>query len=429
MIWPMTWGKESGSALLPAFAGAFITSVLFVLFAYIALARWGSYYQMSRQIFGKKFGHFFSLLTIIILGPLFVIPRMSAAAWDALAFAFHLPPRGPLFIVFTISFYLISYLFLTNPGKTLDRISKLLFPILLITVSAIVIKGLSAFPAPAPPPFYERSPLNYGFTSGYATAEILCALIFGFVLVRSIQEKGVKEEQVHKNLFRVALAGMALLALVHFFHMLIGSKAGRLFPELSYTSLYTAVAMELFGQLGGLLVSIGLIFAALTTAIGMGSGCAEFLMEVYEDKFSYKKLAGSICILSAFFASMGLTSILAYIGPSLDAVYPAVIVIVLYGAFSPNPEKPSALRACRLAAITAFLFGIVDLIWKYMKLFQIPENGLMKAYLRLPGAADSLAYLPWTIGIFVFGLIFLRRKEEGCERETRPACIDPNTDR
>ncbi|MBR0138813.1 MAG: branched-chain amino acid transport system II carrier protein, partial [Firmicutes bacterium] len=41
MVWPMNWGKESGSSLPSAFAGAFITALLLVVMGYIALARSG----------------------------------------------------------------------------------------------------------------------------------------------------------------------------------------------------------------------------------------------------------------------------------------------------------------------------------------------------------------------------------------------------
>ena len=39
MVWPMTWGKESGSSVFIAFIGAFITSLFLPLLAYVALAR------------------------------------------------------------------------------------------------------------------------------------------------------------------------------------------------------------------------------------------------------------------------------------------------------------------------------------------------------------------------------------------------------
>ncbi|MBR3909698.1 MAG: branched-chain amino acid transport system II carrier protein, partial [Anaerotignum sp.] len=39
MIWPMTWGKESGSSVLIAYAGVFLTALLLPLLAYVALSR------------------------------------------------------------------------------------------------------------------------------------------------------------------------------------------------------------------------------------------------------------------------------------------------------------------------------------------------------------------------------------------------------
>ena len=54
MVWPMNWGKESGSSVLIAFAGAFITSLLLTLLAYVALSRGnGSYSKIATRVLGK----------------------------------------------------------------------------------------------------------------------------------------------------------------------------------------------------------------------------------------------------------------------------------------------------------------------------------------------------------------------------------------
>ena len=112
--------------------------------AYIALAKGdGSYHNITCRIVGDKFGKFYTRLTILVLGPFYAIPRMSAAAWDSVTQAFNLNPHDKLpLIIFTIIFYVIAYFFLMNPGKAMDRISSLLSPILLIIVVVIVGKGL-----------------------------------------------------------------------------------------------------------------------------------------------------------------------------------------------------------------------------------------------------------------------------------------------
>ena len=104
MVWPMNWGKESGSSVLPAFAGAFTSSILLVFIAYLALSK-GNYRELTRKVLGEKMGNFYTGLTIAVLGPLYVIPRMSAAAWDSFLHALSLILQAlPLFLSLRFAF-------------------------------------------------------------------------------------------------------------------------------------------------------------------------------------------------------------------------------------------------------------------------------------------------------------------------------------
>ena len=405
MVWPMNWGKESGSSLLPAFLGALITSLFLVVIGYIALARGnGTYSQLTNRITGKTFGVFYACVTIAINGPFYVIPRMSAAAWDSVVQSFGLDVKSRLpLIIFTIIFYIITYLMLISPGKTMDRLSSLLFPVLLIIVVAVISKGLINPLGEIGPKTYEGSALAYGFTSGYATGEILCALILGAVIINSLKQKGVEEGKITSNMIRVGIAGVGMLTVTHFAHMVIGATSASSFPDLSYTALYTAVATAQYGKIGGMLFCAALFMAALTTAIGMTSGCAEFFVDVSGGKFSYKQISLIIVILSIFFGSLGLTNILSILGPMLDGVYPAVIVLVLYYGFSKNSAAPGNLRAAKWAMYTAFVMGMMDMLWKYFVKFGVLE-GLCNIYTKLPFASISLAWVPWTILAYLLGL-------------------------
>lgn len=406
MVWPMNWGKESGSALLPAFLGAFITSLFLVVVGYIALARGNATYsQLTNRITGKKFGIFYACVTIAMNGPFYVIPRMSAAAWDSAvqAFGLDVQSRIPL-IIFTIVFYIITYFFLVSPGKAMDRISAILFPVLLIIVVAVVGKGLLNPLGEIGSKQYEGSAFAYGFTSGYATGEILCALIFGAVIINSLKHKGVSEEKITSNMIRVGIAGVAMLTVTHFCHMVIGATSASTFPSLSYTALYTAVATAQYGKLGGILFCIALFMAALTTAIGMSSGCAEFFVDVTGGKFSYKQVSLAIVVLSIFFGSLGLTNILSILGPILDGVYPAVIVLVLFYGFAKDCSSAKGMNGAKLAMYTAFVMGMMDMLWKYFVKFGVLE-GLCNIYTKLPLASISLAWVPWTVLAFIIGLI------------------------
>lgn len=405
MVWPMNWGKESGTSVWAAFAGAFITSLLLVLITYIALAKADrSYSQMTCRITGNGFGKFYTCLTIAVLGPLYAIPRMSAASWDSIVQAFSLDPNAKIpLIIFTILFYVVTYFFLVNPGKAMDHISSLLFPILLIIVVVVVGKGLLNPISEPIAKSYEGSAFAYGFTNGYATAEILCALIFGVVIINSLKNKGIEQARLSKNMIRVGIVGLAMLTCTHLAHMLIGASTGGTL-DLNYTALYTAVAATQFGKAGGILFALALFLAALTTAIGMTAGCAEFFVETSKGKFDYKQWSIIMLLLSILFGSLGLTNILSLLGPILDGIYPAAIVLVIYYALIPKALEARQTFACKLSIYVSFAFGMIDMIWKYFAKFDLNPGGICDLYLKLPLASVSLAWVPFTVIAFFVGL-------------------------
>ncbi|MCY6483824.1 branched-chain amino acid transport system II carrier protein [Clostridium aestuarii] len=412
MVWPMNWGKESGTSVMIAFCGAFITALLLTLLAYVALSRGnGTYNEITTRVLGKKLGVSYTIVTIVVLGPLYAIPRMSAASWDSIVQAFGLNPelRLPL-IIFTIIFYLITYWFLMSPGKTMDRISQILFPVLIIIVIIVVGKGLMIPIAEPVAKTYEGSAFAYGFTNGYATAEILCSLIFGIVILNGLKAKGVSDERISKNIIRVGIIGIALLSCTHLCHMLIGASTGGTI-DLNYTALYTAVSTKLLGRLGGILFSIALFFAALTTAIGMTSGCAEFFVDTTEGKVDYKKASISVLVLSTLFGCMGLSSILTFLGPILDGIYPAAIVLVIYYALMPNNQNRRHLNVCRYAMITALIFGIFDTVYAYGIKLNIDLGYFNTFYEGLPLSSEMLAWFPWTVVAAIIGYsVFQKNK-------------------
>lgn len=412
MVWPMNWGKESGTSVWIAFCGVFITALLLTLLAYVALARGeGTYSKITNRVLGNKLGAAYTVVTIIVLGPLYAIPRMSAASWDSVVQAFSLNSEAKLpLIIFTVLFYLVTYWFLMNPGKTMDRISQLLFPFLIIIVIIVVGKGLITPIAEPVAKSYKGSAFAYGFTNGYATAEILCSLIFGVVIINGLKSKGVPEERMSKNVIRVGIIGVGLLSCTHLCHMLIGASTGGTI-DLTYTALYTAVASKLLGSLGGILFAVALFFAALTTAIGMTSGCAEFFVDTTQGKIDYKKASIAILVLSTLFGCMGLASILAFLGPILDGIYPAAIVLVIYYALMPNSQNARHLNVCRYAMITALVFGIFDTVHTYGIKLNINLGYFNTFYDSLPLSSDMLAWFPWTVAAAIIGyLVFPKSK-------------------
>lgn len=411
MVWPMTWGKESGNQMIIAFLGIFITALFLVFMGYLSLVKSNrSMISMAKQV-SNKFAIFLGMMIMLVLGPLFGVPRMSAAAWDAILQVSRFEPTGIwASLIFSVVYYLIVYWFISEKTGIIDKLSKILLPVLMVSVTIIIVKGVISPIGPQMDPEYSINPFAYGFKGGYATAEILCALIFGDIIIDGLKAKGIEKEYLNKNLKIVCAIGIGLLTLTHFGHMLVGSFAGNL-GDLRYSALYTEVVLKLWGKVGGIIFNIALIFAALTTAVGMSAGSAELLSEISGNKIPYRKSAICILIVSAIVSVVGLTTIVEVIGPLLDIVYPAAIVMVLYYALVPDLDnKPRVLFSYRVSAIIALIWGTMEGIVAYGYILNFKVDGLENFIAKVPGASLNLSWLTIAGVSAIIAMLLYRKK-------------------
>lgn len=414
MIWPMTWGKESGSSVLTAFIGVYLTAVFIPLLGYVALARGeGTFYQISTRV-SKRFAKVFCGLTILVLGPLFVIPRMSAAAWDAfLQITGYSPNTLIPVILFSIVYYFLVYWFISNKDKTIDKISKFLLPILLVTVAGIFIKGFINPLATQVPKSYSQPAFAYGFLEGYATMELPCALVFAVIIINDLKSKGVKKENLSKYLIIIGLIGMGLLTITHFCHMYLGSLTGDLFKNLKYSSLYAEIVVQLWGTIGGIIFNIGLLFAALTTAVGLTASTSEFFEEISKDCISYKKAAIFTVILSAIVSILGLENIVKITEPLLKVIYPPAIVLTLSYSLIPNLiRNKRLLSGMKYAVRTAFYWGIFEGVLGYLNILGLEPIILNKVYRFFLLSEYGLGWVLLTIIAWIIGFNIQKKDKE-----------------
>ena len=403
MIWPMTWGKESGNQLYIAFSGIFITAVALVYVGYLALVKSNKTMHQMAQDVSKNYAYLFSGIMILVMGPLFCVPRMSAAAWDSILQVFKFHPNSFLpALIFSIIYYLVTYWFICDKTGIIDKLSKVLLPVLIIAVSGIIIKAL-LFPVGAQEAArYSVHPFAYGFKSGYATGEVVCALLFGNIIIDGLKAKGIGEQYLNKNLKIVCIIGLLILTTTHFGHMYAGSHAGK-YGDLKYSALYTEVVIALWGKIGGVIFNIALIFAALTTAVGMSAATADILREVSEDRIDYKLSAIIILVVSATISAMGLGTIVELIGPLIDIIYPPAIVMVIYYCLIKDlDKKPRLLAGYRYAMVVSLIFSSLEGLITYGKYFKMDVTQLENIFHYIPLANMGLGWvIPVAIAIFI----------------------------
>lgn len=410
LLYPVTWGKEAGRAVGWVYAGIFLSGVLLPFLGYLALARGkGDFLELVIRAVPRG-GRCFVLTTILLLGPVYVVPRMTAAAWEALAELLgEQCTDGAWTLAFHAFFYPAMFWFAANKAKIAKRVGGILFPILLCIVKGVIGKGLLApVPARRPPPEFIGNPFLHGVCEGYATGDLPCALIFGLVVLQSIRQAGISSERMHRSLLCVSALGLGLLALAHLGHMLVGANLGESI-QLTLAALYTRMVLLEWGQAGGMLFAVVLTAATLTCGIGCLSSTAQIGARLVEERASYRAVCGAFCAAACIISCTGLNGIVTFVGPILSAFYPPTIALALYYALMPPENQRKGLLGLRLVLSETVGFGILELIHVYLGLFQVKVPAFNAFYARIPLAEQGFAWLP--LAVLLFGVTWFWQKK------------------
>lgn len=417
MLYPVTWGKEAGLSLPWVYMGITLSGLLLPLLGYVALSRGnGSFLEVTRK-FSPKFGPVFCAFAVMVLGPLYVIPRMSAATWDAFLQLTGIQTDGfvPL-LLFSCAYYALTYWFVSSKSKIIDRVGKILFPALVVILLGVVVKGImTPISETWVPRSFSEPPLVYGFLQGYATGDLLCSLMFGLVLIQGLKAAGIEDRQINRSIIKLGVVGIGFLSVAHLAHMFVGASTGGTI-DLTLSALYTQVVIQLWGGVGGGFFNFALAIAALTTAVGLTASTAEYFEEASDGKVSYRKTVLFTIVLSIIVGTTGLNNIVTVIGPLLDACYPACIVLVLYYVFMPSFLSPRKLRGLQFSFIASAIYGLMDALYVYDQLFSLNLSWYRNIYEMLPLSQYKLA---WVLAVPVFFALGYLSNRQGVENAAK----------
>lgn len=404
MLWPTTWGRNAGTAVIPTYLGFAVTGLLLPFLGYFAVQKGGGpLFTLAGKV-GPRFAQVFGAFTVLIMGPLFVIPRMSAAAWDAVAkiFGLEASPWIILFL-FTVGYYLITYWFIYKQDQLVDKLSKILVPLLIAMELVIIIKALlNPIGVPVAPNFSEN-PFAYGFINGYQTMDLPAALMFAGIILADISRRVSNKQAIFGNLVKAGIIGFIILGVIELGEFFLGASTGSVLGDLDYAKLFATVVMMQWGIVGASVFNVALIFAAMTTAIGLTAGTAEYFVDASKGKWEYKKIAIVTLAVSTLISVGGLDQIVSWTAPILNMIYPPCIALVLFIVFFP----PRFLGAMKGACYASLGWGVIEAIKGYMGLFGI-ENALQGLYNIVPGANTGFGFVIFFILGAVIGHFALK---------------------
>lgn len=405
IIFPPLLGQQAGSEYLPAIIGFLITGVGLPLLGIVAVALNGGDLQHVANRIHPVFSIIFTSVIYLSIGPLFAIPRTGAVTYE-IAVAPFLSAGAqvswiPLFIMTTIFFLVVLFLSL-NPTKLVDRIGKVLTPLLLLVIVLLAVKSFITPIGPigdAQGP-YTTQAFAKGFTEGYLTMDVLASLVFGIIIVQSLAANGIKSrsKQVKMTINAGIIAALGL-AFVYISLAYIGFTSPSVIGyQDDGGSIIAEAARILYGNAGNIILSAVIILACLTTAIGLVTANATFFNKLFP-KLSYKFLAVVFTVFSFVISNFGLANLISITLPVLMFIYPIAIVLMFLVMFDKLFDRRPIVYAFVLIA-TAFV-GLYDGI----KTAGIEIKWYADIVNSLPLADQSLGWLVPAIAGLILGWI------------------------
>ena len=387
VVFPPYLGMESGPQWLLGFSAYFIADIGLALLGVFALLRVGSSEAVTLRL-GKIPAELLMCAIILCIGPMVAIPRTSATTFE-MAIVPNIPGVSP--VLFSVLFFALILALCIKESAVVDIVGKVLTPLLLVGLFAIIIKGIvTPLGEIAALPQIANAAVT-GIKAGYQTMDALAALPFGIIVLQSVTAKGYDSG---RKQFRVVggaavLAGVLLLCVYMGLAYLGATVSAQYTSDIGRAQLIMALVEALMGKVGVILFGVVVGLACVTTAIALTSSAAAYFAELCRGKVSYKVFVIAICVFSAVVSNLGLDRIVAVAAPVLDVIYPPTLVLIFISLLAPRlPDRVS-----RGAAIGALLTSV---------LCALNANGI-----HIPFMANLPLYdlgLSWLLPAVIFGL-------------------------
>lgn len=333
LVFPITVGQESGGYYLLAAFGIILTGVLVPFMGVLGMMLYNGDIYSFFQSFGKKGTFIFSFLALALMGPFGVLARCLTVAHGALLLLF---PNISLPLA-SFLMCLVIFALAVKKNKIVSVLGSVLTPFLLISIAAIAFFGLTTEHSVTPDLNVGKwMSLKNGFFQGYQTMDLLASFFFSQFIITHLRNKTSESENASSavnsstlNVFyKSSLIGAGILSTVYFALVVLGWEFSSQLAGTPPQEMLAIIAMESLGSLAAPCVCLAVMFACLTTAIVLASLFADFLQkEVSKEKLS-NPLALIITLAIGFSVStLEFAGIAKFLGPILEAVYPALIVL------------------------------------------------------------------------------------------------------
>ncbi|MDB2384600.1 branched-chain amino acid transport system II carrier protein [Endozoicomonas sp.] len=383
VIYPPMVGQHAGYELLAAAGGFLLTAVGLPLLALVSMARVGGPEEMTR-VLPRSWCQAFWIVLFLVIGPAFAIPRMSVVAYEMGFDPFLTDPQSWHLAVYSVVFYSVALLLAFHPSLLVSTIGGYITPVLVVLLAVIAWGTLTAPKGEigAPVEAYIAHPFSEGLLQGYMTMDCIAALGFGAVIGMSVRQLGITHPVIVAKYSAYAGVMAAVgLCLVYLMLMYLGATSHSVAAGATNgAEVLTSYVEALFGFPGKLALAAVITLACLTTAIGVGSACANYFSQTF--KTSYPLMLTAVMVISAVVSNAGLTELIAISVPAVVALYPLAVALIVMGLLRYKISNAPVVYRYTFFVVAMFAIfdglntaslapeAIVDVLTQYLPLFK-----------------------------------------------------------
>ena len=331
LIFPPYLGVISGNNWGIANIAFLLSDPLLPILGVIVTALLGGQATDLGKRVSKHYSIIIGAISIILIGPLFAVPRTGATTHEIFVQSF--VPTAPQWITSLIFFGLTLYIAI-HSHTVIDAIGKYLTPILLfillLVFIAAVVQPNAGFQTTTSAGLFSQS-----FKEGYQTMDALGAALMAGVVISDLTRRGYTEKkEQHQMMFGVGIVSFILLALVYSSLTYAGATVSTVYDStVQRPALLIGLIEQLLGSFGKIAMGIAVAFACLTTSVGLITTCGHYFSTLTNGKLEYKKIVIVSVVLSFLLSLLGVDALLQLAVPVLSAIYPMVIALIFLSIF------------------------------------------------------------------------------------------------
>ena len=397
LIFPPMLGYETNSSWIPTMLAFTITGVGFPFLGILSVSIVGNGIKDFANRVSPMFSTIFAIISILAIGPMLAIPRTGATAYE-ITFLHNGMNNTIYKYIYLICYFGIVILFSLRANKVIERVGKILTPILLLLLFLIIVKGIFFSGLSIKPDIYPHA-FKRGFLEGYQTMDTIASIAYAGIILKAIKNgRNLTQKQEFAFLIKAGLVAILSLALIYGGFALVGAKMHSVLVTNDKIELLVKTTSYLLGGYGNLILAICVAGACLTTAIGLVATVGEFFSSI--TSFKYEKIVVFTVIISFLLSILGVENIIRISVPILVFIYPVMISLIILNLFGKYIKNDYVYKGVVLFT------GIIGLIES------LASIGITNTYTNsvleiLPFSDYGLTWLfPGLIGYILFSLMF-----------------------